>query len=34
MGAHVLEVFRQGGFLEAGVIGHMEDGLPKVRVTA
>ena len=31
---HVLEVFRQGGFLEAGVIGHMEDGLPKVRVTA
>jgi hypothetical protein len=30
----VMEVFRQGGFVDAAVIGHMEAGLPKVHVTA
>ena len=30
----VMEVFRQGGFADAAVIGHMEAGLPKVHVTA
>ena len=30
----VMEVFRQGGFADAAVIGRMEAGLPKVHVTA
>jgi selenide,water dikinase len=30
----VLEVFRQGGFTDATVIGRMEAGLPKVHVSA